>query len=94
MGSLRFFAACAVLSLGRLRRQLWLLAGLALLCLLLPLGAGRAAEGLLSQGVGFHGVTLAIAAPLELGTLPAHRNANRGPGVERGGERIPLLTST
>ena len=63
MGSLRFFAACAVLSLGRLRRQLWLLAGLALLCLLLPLGAGRAAEGLLSQGVGFHGVTLAIAAP-------------------------------
>ena len=63
MGSLRFFAACAVLSLGRLRRQLWLLAGLALLCLLLPLGAGRAAESLLSQGVGFHGVTLAIAAP-------------------------------
>ena len=63
MGALRFFKTCLVLTLGRLRRQLWLLAGLALLCLLLPLGAGQAAQRLLSQGVGFDRVTLAVAAP-------------------------------
>lgn len=63
MDTLRFFKTCLVLALGRLRRQLWLLAGLVLLCLLLPLGAGRAAQELLSQGVGFSGVTLAVAAP-------------------------------
>ena len=45
---------------GGLCRRRWLLAGLALLCFLLPLGAGRAAEFLLSQGVDFHGATLAV----------------------------------
>ena len=63
MGTLRFVRNCIVLTWGRLRRQLWLLVGLALLCLLLPLGVGRAAQSLLSQGVEFAGVTLAIAAP-------------------------------
>lgn len=48
---------------GGLCRRRWLLAGLALLCFLLPLGAGRAAEFLLSQGVDFHGATLAVTAP-------------------------------
>ena len=33
------------------------------MCLLLPLGAGRAAGYLLSQGVDFQGVTLAVSAP-------------------------------
>lgn len=63
MDTLRFFTTYLALTLGRLRRQLWLLAGLALLCLALPLGAGRAAQALLAQGVEFHGVTLAVTAP-------------------------------
>ena len=68
MGTLRFFKTYVILTLGRLRQQLWLLAGLALLCLLLPIGAGRAAEQLLSQGVRLEGVTLAVAAPEGDGT--------------------------
>jgi len=68
MGTLRFFKTYMILTLGRLRQQLWLLAGLALLCLLLPAGAGLAAEKLLSQGVGMEGVTLAVAAPEGDGT--------------------------
>lgn len=63
MRSLGFFGEFIYLTLGRLCRQRWLLAGLALLCLLLPLGAGRAAEHLLSRGVDFQGVTLAVTAP-------------------------------
>lgn len=63
MDTLRFSAIYFKLTLGRLCQQRWLLAGLALLCLLLPLGAGRAADVLLSRGVDFHGVTLAISAP-------------------------------
>lgn len=51
------------LNLGRLCRQRGLLAGLALLCLLLPLCAGPAAEFVLSRGVSFSGVTMAITAP-------------------------------
>ena len=68
MDTLRFFKTYLILTLSRLRQQLWLLAGLALLCLLLPIGAGAAAEQLLSQGVGLEGVTLAIAAPEGDGT--------------------------
>lgn len=64
MKSLRFFTTCFTLTLGRLCRQLWLLAGLALVCFLLPAGAGRAAEQLLSQGVGVGRITLAVTAPL------------------------------
>lgn len=63
MRSLRFFGQFLSLTLGRLRQQRWLLAGLALLCVLLPVGAGQAAGWLLSQGVNFSGVTLAITAP-------------------------------
>lgn len=63
MGTPRYFKTYLVLTLGRLRRQLWLLAGLALLCLLLPAAAGRAAGYLLSRGVDFRGVTLAVTAP-------------------------------
>ena len=63
MKTVRFFAINWKLTLGRLCQQRWLLAGLALLCFLLPFGAGRAAEVLLSRGVDFHGVTLAITAP-------------------------------
>lgn len=63
MDTLRFGAIYFKLTLGRLCQQRWLLAGLALLCLLLPLGVGRAADVLLSRGVDFHGVTLAITAP-------------------------------
>lgn len=63
MDTLRFSAIYFKLTLGRLCQQRWLLAGLALLCLLLPFGAGRAADILLSRGVDFQGVTLAITAP-------------------------------
>lgn len=63
MRGLRFFGVSVKLTAGRLCRQRWLLAGLVLLCLLLPLGAGRAAHYLLSQGVGFSPVTLAVTAP-------------------------------
>ena len=58
-----YFGQLLKLNLVRLCRQRRLLAGLALLCLLLPLGAGRAANALLSRGVDFSGVTLAITAP-------------------------------
>ena len=68
MDTLRFFKTYLILTLGRLRQQLWLLAGLALLCLLRPIGAGAAAQQLLSQGVGLEGVTLAVAAPEGDGT--------------------------
>ena len=60
---MRFFEQYLILAWGRLCRQRWLLAGLALLCLLLPLAAGQAANFLLSQGVNFAGVTLAVTAP-------------------------------
>ena len=63
MKGLRYFEKLTALTMGKLCQQRWLLAGLVLLCLLLPLGAGRAAEVLLSRGVNFAGVTLAITAP-------------------------------
>ena len=62
MKSLRFFGRYAILTLDRLCQQRWLLAGLVLLFILLPLGAGQAARFLLSQGVDFSGVTLAVTA--------------------------------
>lgn len=63
MDTIRFFKTCVHLGWGRLRRQCWLLAGLALLCLLLPLAAGRAAGQLLRQKAAVGQITLAIAAP-------------------------------
>ena len=44
MKGLRYFEKLTALTMGKLCQQRWLLAGLVLLCLLLPLGAGRAAE--------------------------------------------------
>lgn len=51
------------MTLGKLCQQPWLLAGLTLLCLFLPLAIGPAAEAALSQGVSFSGITLAVTAP-------------------------------
>lgn len=68
MNGLRYFGKLTGLTAGKLCQQRWLLAGLALLCFLLPLGAGRAAETALSRGVDFHGVTLAVTAPEGDGT--------------------------
>ena len=58
-----FFGKFITLILGRLCRQPWLLAGLALLCLLLPLCIAPAAETVLSEGVDFGGMHLAITGP-------------------------------
>lgn len=63
MGGLILLQKLTRLTLGRLCRQLWLLAGLAALCALLPLLAGRAAEEALSGGAGFAGIALAVTAP-------------------------------
>lgn len=63
MGGLILFQKLTRLTFGRLCRQLWLLAGLAALCALLPLLAGRAAEEALSGGAAFSGITLAVTAP-------------------------------
>lgn len=60
---MRFYGKLTGLTIGRLCQQRWLLAGLAFLCALLPLGMGQAADWLLSQGVDFSGITLAITAP-------------------------------
>lgn len=51
------------MTLGKLCQQPWLLAGLTLLCIFLPLVVGPAAEAALSEGVSFSGITLAVAAP-------------------------------
>ncbi len=63
MKNLRFFGLCLKLTAGGFCRRHWPLAGLVLLYLLLPLGAGQEAGHLLSQGVDFQGVTLAVTAP-------------------------------
>lgn len=68
METARYVQACMSVTLGKLRRQLWLLAGLALLCAALPLLAGQAAQQLLSRGVGMEGITLAISSPQGDGT--------------------------
>ena len=63
MNGLRFWNRITILTLGKLCQQRLLLAGLAFLCLLLPVAAGSAAESALSQGISFSGITLAITAP-------------------------------
>lgn len=63
MGGLRYFQKLTALTLARLCRQSGLLAGLAVLCAVLPLLAGAAAEAVLSGGVSFSGVILAVTAP-------------------------------
>ena len=68
METARYIQACVSVTLGKLRRQLWLLAGLALLCAAAPLGAGQAARQLLARGVELEGITLAISSPQGDGT--------------------------
>ena len=77
MNGLTLFRQLTTLTLGRLCRRLWLLAGLAVLCAALPLLAGRAAEEALSGGAAFTGVTLAVTAP-DGETLPEHLAAAIG----------------
>lgn len=70
MGGVVYFKKLTGLTLGRLCRQSGLLAGLAALCVALPLLAGTAAESVLSGGVSFSGVILAVTGP-EGDELPA-----------------------
>lgn len=63
MSSFRFWNKIIGLTLGKLCQQRWLLAGLALLCFLLPAAMAPAAEAALSRGLGFSGITLAITGP-------------------------------
>ena len=63
MKRLRFWGLYVILTLDKLCRRRWPAAGLVLVCLFLPLGVGRAADCLLSGGVEFSGVVLAITAP-------------------------------
>lgn len=63
MGTLKLFRVSFRLTMGKLCRQIPLLAGLSLLCAGLPLLGGQAAEELLSRGVEFSGITLAVTAP-------------------------------
>lgn len=63
MREFRFFNNLTRLTLGKLCQQRLLLAGVALLCFLLPMILGPVAESALSQGVSFSGVTLAITGP-------------------------------
>lgn len=59
----RFWINLTEFTLGKLCRQRTLLAGLALLCVLLPLLLGPVANAALSRGVSFDSLTLAIVAP-------------------------------
>ena len=62
MREFRFFSKVTRLTLGKLCQQRMLLAGVALLCFLLPMVLGPVAESVLSRGISFSGVTLAITA--------------------------------
>lgn len=70
MNGLRFWTKITTHTLGKLCRQRMLLAGVALLCLVLPLCLAPAAEAALSKGVSFSGITLAIVGP-EDSSVPA-----------------------
>ncbi len=63
MNMLRFFSKSTAYTCGKLCRQYLLLAGLVLLCLFLPGILGSAAQDLLSEGVDFSSLTLAVTAP-------------------------------
>ncbi len=63
MRMLRFFVKSTAYTCGKLCRQIFLLAGLALLCLFLPSLLGSGASQMLSQGVEFSGIRLAVTAP-------------------------------
>lgn len=63
MSNFRFWNRITGLTLGKLCQQRLLLAGVALLCFLLPLCIAPAAEAALSRGVAFSGIELAITGP-------------------------------
>lgn len=63
MKTIRFWATSIIYAWKELCQRRWLLAELVLLCLLLPLCAGPAVQKLLSDGVSFSSITLAITAP-------------------------------
>lgn len=63
MYNFRFWNRITGSTLGKLCRQRVLLAGVALLCFLLPLCLGPAAQAALSGGVAFSGLELAITGP-------------------------------
>lgn len=59
----RFWRSLTGIILGKLCQQRKLLAGLALLCFLLPVSLGPVANAALSRGIDFDSLTLAIVAP-------------------------------
>lgn len=63
MEGFRLFFTLLSLTLRRIRRQFLPLAGLILLCCLLPELLGTGAEAALSQGAAFSGLHLALTAP-------------------------------
>ncbi len=63
MEELLLFWTLTKLTMGKLCRQLGLMAGLVLLCVLLPALAGRGAESALTEGVDFSPIVLAAAGP-------------------------------
>ena len=63
VGVIRFFWKMTTYAWKALCQQLWLLAGLFMLFLLLPVCAGALGTELLSRGVEFSGITLAVVAP-------------------------------
>ena len=63
MCTLNLFRVSFCLTIGRLCRQIPLLAGLFFLCAFLPVVGGQIAQTALSQGVDFTGITLAITSP-------------------------------
>ena len=63
MNTLRFWTILFTQNLGKLRRQWLLLAGLTLFCAFLALRAGPTAQALLTRGVDFQGLRIAVTAP-------------------------------
>lgn len=63
MKTIRFWGTSVIYAWKELCQRRWLLAELVLLCLFLPLCAGPAVQKLLSDGVSFSSITLAITAP-------------------------------
>ena len=63
MKTVRFWGTSVICAWKELCQRRWLLAELVLLCLVLPICVGPAAQKLLSDGVSFSAITLAVTAP-------------------------------
>lgn len=63
MNTIRFWGRSVLYAWKELCQRRWLLAELVLLCLVLPLCVGPAAQQLLSDGISFSAITLAVTAP-------------------------------